>query len=142
MTQSDWLVALASLRNFSNVNHTVPSSHSTRCLDLKQSETVKGFHGFFFFFLFSKAEILYHELILTSIAFLIFSIEEKVLETQFKKKKNTKLPAEFKFFKDGVYPQCTIRMSYNTRAAAGPCQSVSGKCKPQNTQRNVDRCDM
>lgn len=91
MTQSDWLVALASLRNFSNVNHTVPSSHSTRCLDLKQSETVKGFHGFFlfFFFLFSKAEVLYHELILTSIAFLIFSIEEKVLETQFKKKKKT-----------------------------------------------------
>lgn len=42
---------------------------------------------FFFPFLFSKAEILYHELILTSIAFLIFSIEEKVLETQFKKKK-------------------------------------------------------
>lgn len=81
MTQSNWLVALASLRNFSNVNHTVPSSHSTRCLDLKQSETVKGFHVFFFF-LFSKAEILYHELILTSIAFLIFSIEEKVLETQ------------------------------------------------------------
>lgn len=75
MTKSNWLVALASLRNFSNVNHTVPSSHSTRCLDLKQSETVKGFHGFFFaFFLFSKAEILYHELILTSIAFLIFSI--------------------------------------------------------------------
>lgn len=73
MTKSNWLVALASLRKFSNVNHTVPSSHSTRCLDLKQSETVKRFHGFLLFF-FSKAEILYHELILTSIAVLIFSI--------------------------------------------------------------------
>lgn len=72
MTKSNWLVALASLRKFSNVNHTVPSSHSTRCLDLKQGEIVKGFHGFVFFF--SKAEILYHELILTYIAVLIFSI--------------------------------------------------------------------
>lgn len=69
MTKSNWLVALASLRKFSNVNHTIPSSHSTRCLDLKQGEIVKGFH-----FFFSKAEILYHELILTYIAVLIFSI--------------------------------------------------------------------